>query len=285
MNACGVMDTTWEELVALASSRLGAVVMKTATIRPREGNPTPRYARFKYGSIQAMGLPNLGYKAYIKFSEELKKFGKPVIASVFGFNLDEYEFLVSEFQKSEVSAIEVNVSCPNAGEGIPAYNTKYLDEVLSRVTSIGDKPIGLKLPPYLTEKDVKEVSSIIKKYNVSYITLVNSYPTGLVIGEDEKPLIVPRNGFGGIGGESLKPIALANVAMFGKSMKDVYIAGVGGISSGKDVLDFFLAGADVVQLGTVLKENGLSAISEIEREFMDLLRGRSIEEIKGKALG
>ena len=284
MNASGVMDTSWDELKQLAVSNTGAVVMKTCTLEPREGNPKPRYGRFDCGSIQAMGLPNLGYKSYLEFAEKLKKLGKPVVASVFGFNTKEYEFLVSRFQDSSVDAIEVNLSCPNADVGIPAYNLELMDEILGAISDLGEKPIGLKLPPYLTLNDVDRMARVIERHSVSYLTLINSYPTGLVIGDDERPIIVPRNGFGGLSGDCIKPIALANVAMFRKKLRDVYIIGVGGISSGKDVLDFFLVGADAVQIGTALKDEGISALQRIEKEFLTVLGDRRVSDIKGKAL-
>ena len=150
LNASGVNDSTLEELEEIAKSDSAAVMTKSCTVEPRKGSEEPRYFRLPLGSIQSMGLPNLGYKEYLKFIPGLKKYGKPVIVSVAGFSPDEYRIMVKAFQESEVDLIEVNLSCHNIGGKQPvAYNLKQTEEVLSKISGLGEKPIGLKLPPIL----------------------------------------------------------------------------------------------------------------------------------------
>ena len=99
-NASGPLDSTLSELENISNSESSAVMMKSCTVEPREGNQGPRYTKLPFGSIQSMGLPNLGYKKYIEFASQLKKYNKPIIASVAGLSVEDYEKMVSTFQKS-----------------------------------------------------------------------------------------------------------------------------------------------------------------------------------------
>lgn len=170
-NASGPLDSTYEELENIANSKSSAIVMKSCTIEPRKGNQEPRYVRLPLGAIQAMGLPNLGYQEYIRFSSQLKKFNKPIIASVAGLSADDYETMVIAFQNSDVDLIEVNLSCPSL-EGKPqvAYDLEQTEEILRKISNLGKKPIGLKLPPFYDFVHYKQMADLIKKYNIDFIS-------------------------------------------------------------------------------------------------------------------
>ena len=145
LNASGPNDSTLKELEIIANSVSSAIIMKSCTIELRKGNIKPRYDRLPLGSIQCMGLPNLGYQEYVKFASQLRKFNKPIIASVAGLCVNDYQKMVEAFQKSEVDLIEVNLSCPNLeGEPQVGYGFEQTEEVLSRISNSGGKPIGLK---------------------------------------------------------------------------------------------------------------------------------------------
>lgn len=193
-NASGPLDSTLKELETIANSASSAIVMKSCTIQPREGNEKPRYVRLPYGSIQSMGLPNLGYRKYVKFASQLKKYNKPVIASVSGLSIKDYQTMIGAFQKSDVDLIEVNLSCPNL-EGKPqvAYDFEQTEKVLSAISKLGDKPLGLKLPPYYDFVHHKQMTEIISKYRISFITCINSVGNTLIIDpETESPVIKPK---------------------------------------------------------------------------------------------
>lgn len=232
-NASGPLDSTLEELENIASSKSSAIVMKSCTIEPREGNQEPRYIRLPLGSIQSMGLPNLGYQEYIKFASRLKKYNKPVIASVAGLSVEDYKKMIEAFQNSDVDLIEVNLSCPNL-EGKPqiAYDFEQIEKVLCNISNLGKKPIGLKLPPFYDFVHHKQMADLIKKYKISFITCINSVGNTLIIDpEFETPVIKPKKGFGGLCGDYIKPIALANVRAFYELLENkVSIFGVGGIN-------------------------------------------------------
>jgi len=287
-NASGPLDSTLEELEIIANSKSSAIVMKSCTIEPREGNQEPRYVNLPLGSIQSMGLPNLGYQEYVGFSSRLKRFDKPIIASVAGLSVEDYEKMVSAFQNSDVDLIEVNLSCPNL-EGKPqvAYDLEQTEKVLHRISSLGKKPIGLKLPPFYDFVHHKQMANLIKRYNICFITCMNSVGNTLIIDpETEAPVIKPKKGFGGLCGDYIKPIALANVRAFYELLDNkISIFGVGGIKTGIDAFEFLLVGADAVQVATTFEKEGPTCFARINSELEEILRRKgynSIEEVKGK---
>jgi dihydroorotate dehydrogenase (fumarate) len=282
-NASGPRCTTPEELETLAQSESAAVMMKTCTIEPREGNPEPRYATFDAYAIQAMGLPNHGYKAYVEYAGELTQHNKPVIASVAGFSVPEYVTMVDAFQTGDVSLIELNLSCPNI-EGKPqvAYDFEQTEAVLKAVEGHSTVPLGLKLPAFLDSVLIDRMSALIEKYGVAFVTCVNSIGNALIIDPDtQTPAIKARRGFGGLSGPAIKPIALGNVRAFYERLGDrVDIIGVGGIESGVDAFEFLLAGASSVQVGANYEDRGPSCFSRINRELSDILEGKGYATVK-----
>ncbi|MDE1849070.1 MAG: dihydroorotate oxidase [Nanoarchaeota archaeon] len=286
-NASGIKDVAYEELKAIAESNSAAIVMKSCTPEPRSGNEEPRYMRLPFGAIQSMGLPNLGYKEYIRIAAELKKYRKPIIASVAGLSPDDFPKIVRAFQNSDVNLIEVNLSCPNL-EGKPqiAYDFNAADELLGSISNLGYKPIGIKLPPYYDLAHFKKIADIIKSHNISFITCINSVGNTLAIDpENETPLIKPKSGLGGLSGGYIKNIALANVKIFRELLGNrISIFGVGGINSGTDAFEFLLAGADAVQIGTVFEKEGIHCFRRINEEFESIMKRKgygSVLEARG----
>ncbi len=269
-NASGPKCVTLEELEVIGKSKSSAILIKSCTLEPRIGNPEPRYLYVPLGSINSMGLPNLGYKKYIEMVPELKKFGKPVIASVAGLTLEDNLEIIKAFNKSEIDAIELNLSCPNLpGKPQVAYDFTRTDEVMKKVMKISRKPLGVKLPPYFDFAHFEEIAKIMNRHKPRFVSTINSIGNGLIIdAENEIAVIKPKGGFGGIGGDYVKPTALANVRKLYELLhKDVDVIGVGGIKSGKDVFEFILAGAKAVQLGTVFMQEGPKSFERVNREF------------------
>jgi dihydroorotate dehydrogenase (fumarate) len=276
-NASGPACTTLEELEILEISASGGVTMKSCSPEPREGNPSPRYIEVELGSINSMGLPNHGYKKYLEYAEILKQKypQKPIIASIVGFCPEDFLLLVDAFQKSPfVDVLEVNLSCPNVvGKPQIAYDFETTDELLKKIFAIfdGEKPIGFKLPPYFDPAHTQMMADILVKYPLDFITCINSVGNTLIIDpETQSPLIKPKGGLGGLGGDYIKPVALANVRMFYKLLgHKVQIIGCGGIKNGVDVFEHLLAWASFVQLGTVFGREGRDCFSRIEQELKD----------------
>jgi dihydroorotate dehydrogenase (fumarate) len=288
MNAAGARCVTKEELEALARSRSGAIVTKSMTLEPRQGNPEPRYYGFPGGSINSMGLPNLGYRAYAQLIPELRKFGKPVIASVAGFTEEDFVTIATAINQSHPDLIEVNLSCPNVpGEPQIGYDIKASERLLARVRKVVSTPMGVKLPPYFDPAHQEQMARVLERIGVEFLSLINSVGNGLVVDPEREAVVIkPKGGFGGLGGTLIKPVALANVRAFWKLFNGrVPIIGTGGVMTGRDAFEHLLCGASAVQVGTALVEEGYGVFERLERELMVELEKKgypTVEACRGK---
>lgn len=288
-NTAGPADVTLDELEIIAQSKSPAITMKSCTRQARDGNPEPRYADLEFGSINSMGLPNLGYKEYIKFAKTLKKkHKKPVIASISGMTLEDNVIMFKAFNASPVDIIEFNPGSPNTiGKPIVGYDFEEMEKLLDAVSKVCKKPLGVKLPPYFDLVHFDQMADIIKKYPVKFVTCINSIGNGLVINPyTEKPLIKPKGGFGGIGGKYIKFTALANVRRFYQLFEDkIQVIGVGGVDCGVDAFEFILAGASAVQIGTAFLQKGPSIFNKVQSELRDIMESKGykrLSDFRGK---
>lgn len=297
MNASGPKCTTLPELQDLQRSNSGCIVSKSATLESRLGNPEPRYWDDELGSINSMGLPNKGYQYYLESS---KLISKPFIMSINGLTLEDTLQIVSEVCLEEkVAGMEINLSCPNIiGKGQLAYDLEKMDTYLHAVFQTLEKQkdrvkgqiIGLKLPPYFDLHWYPQVTQILKKYPINFITCVNSIGNGLLVDlENETTRIRPKDGMGGIGGIYIKPIGLSNVRNFylefQKQGVSIQVIGCGGIKSGEDVLEYILCGASAVQIGTQLWREGPNVFKRVEGEVQKWLTKKNVShimELQGK---
>lgn len=288
MNASGALCVTREELLALGRSRAGAIVTKSMTVEPRQGNPSPRYYAFPGGSINSMGLPNLGYKAYAELIPELKRFGKPVIASVAGLCEDDFPVIAEAINGSRPDLIELNLSCPNIpGKPQIGYDAETSERLLKRVRKIITVPMGVKLPPYFDPAHHQLMGDVIGRCGVDFLNLINSVGNGLVIDPATETVVIkPKGGFGGLGGTIIKPVALANVRAFWKHFNGrMPIIGAGGVMNGVDAFEHVLCGASAVQIGTVLVEEGLAVFGRLEMELAAQLSKqgyKTLDDCRGK---
>lgn len=274
MNAAGALCVTREELVALGQSGSGAIVTKSMTVEPRQGNPEPRYYGFPGGSINSMGLPNLGYKAYAELIPDLKRFGKPVIASVAGLCEDDFPIIAAVINAAQPDLIEVNLSCPNIpGKPQIGYDPDTSERVIKRVRSLITVPMGLKLPPYFDPAHHEVMGKVIGRHGVDFLNMINSVGNGLVVDPEREAVVIkPKGGFGGLGGRIIKPVALANVRAFYKLFQGkIPIIGTGGVVDGMDAFEHVLCGASAVQIGTVLVEEGLGSFDRLNNELTAVL--------------
>lgn len=288
-NASGARCTESEELFELEKSKAGAVLTKSCTLNEREGNQKPRYFGFDGFSINSMGIPNHGFEYYAN----LKITKKPYFLSVSGLSVDEnLQLLGYVKERPNVSAVELNVSCPNIiGKPQLGYDIKGLDEFLDKVQKIwedNEKPLGLKLPPYFDISHFESVAQVIRLHPcIRFLTCSNSFGNGLWIDSDSESVVIkPKNGFGGVGGKAMKATTLANVHKFYQLLGDsVDIIGCGGVTSGKDIFELILCGAKCVQIGTQFMEYGTIVFSKYLRELktiMELKGYTTIENFRGK---
>lgn len=282
MNAAGALCVTRDELLALGRSRAGAIVTKSMTVEPRQGNPEPRYYGFSGGSINSMGLPNLGYRAYAELIPELKRFGKPVIASVAGLCEDDFPTIAAVINAAKPDLIEVNLSCPNIpGKPQIGYDPEASERLLQRVRKVITVPMGVKLPPYFDPAHHQVMGNVIGRCGVDFLNMINSVGNGLVVDPDRETVVIkPKGGFGGLGGALIKPVALANVRAFYKHFQGrIPIIGTGGVVNGVDAFEHLLCGASAIQVGTVLVEEGLEVFGRLETELAAQLKRKNYGSI------
>ena len=287
MNAAGALCVTREELEALGRCRSGAIVTKSMTPAFRQGNPEPRYYSFPGGSINSMGLPNLGYPAYVTIIPTLRRFGKPVIASIAGLSPPDFLEAARAITAVSPDLIEVNLSCPNI-QGKPqiGYDVEASRSLLLELKDIVTVPMGVKLPPYFDPVHHEATARMLQDVGVDFLSVINSVGNGLVVDPDkERVVIKPKGGFGGLGGTMIKPVALANVRAFWKLFDGrIPIIGTGGIISGTDVFEHILCGASAVQIGTALVDEGVGVFQRLEQELGELLQRKgyaSLLECRG----
>lgn len=315
INASGCMCATNKMLDELRSGDPAGICTKSCTIKPREGNPEPRYWEHEEGmmTLNSMGLPNLGvdyYLDYFKTSNNNYDGWRCMSLAVLGPIEDTYTMLEKIIQPgSPVDAIEFNLSCPNLeGKEIIAYDKPALQTLLfdiekqcerliakskSRDPEFSAPEFGIKLPPYWQFSDYREIAQMLNPTWLSFIHTVNSVPNALVVDpEREETVIHPKQGFGGLGGEIIKPIALANIRGFylafqelGGAWDKIRIIGCGGVSTGQDVFEMILVGADAVSIGSQLLIEGAGCISRIAGELSNIMRQKgytSLDEFRGR---
>lgn len=289
MNAAGVYCYSIEELALIDQSAAGSFVTKTATPDFREGNPEPRYVNTELGSINSMGLPNMGLEYYLNHLIDLQvqRPEKVYFLSLTAFSPSEIHESLKKVEKSTFSGfVELNLSCPNVpGKSQIAYDFETTDAILKEVFSYYTKPLGIKLPPYFDIVHFDQAAACFNQYPLAFINCINSIGNGLVI-EDEQVVIKPKQGFGGLGGDYIKPTALANVHAFYQRLNpSISIIGTGGVRTGRDVFEHILCGASMVQVGTALQKEGPAIFERLTKELHAIMAEKgytSLEDFKGK---
>ena len=289
MNAAGVACMTVEELEEVRQSAAGSFVTKTATLEAREGNPEPRYRDVPLGSINSMGLPNQGIDYYLDYLLSLQESQpeRTFFLSLVGMSPDETHTLLKKVQNSGFKGItELNLSCPNVpGKPQIAYDFETTERILGEAFGYFDKPLGIKLPPYFDIVHFDQAAEVFNRHPLKFVNCVNSIGNGMYI-EDESVVIRPKNGFGGIGGEYIKPTALANVHAFYQRLNpSIQIIGTGGVYTGRDAFEHILCGASMVQIGTALHQQGVEVFERVSLGLKAIMVQKgyeTLEEFKGK---
>lgn len=290
-NASGPRCTSAEELDILRTSVLGAFVSKSATAHPREGNPAPRYIDLPMGSINSMGIPNFGIDFYLDYYKKHHSvIDKPFFLSIAGLTLEENIAMLKKIRQADFSSlVELNLSCPNVpGKPQTAYDFEQTLRLLEQVFDCYPNSLGVKLPPYFDFIHFEQMADILNRFPLQFVTCINSIGNGLFVNvENESVVIKPKEGFGGMGGDYVKPTALANVRRFYTLLrKDIQIIGCGGIKTGADVFEHILCGASAVQIGTqLMKEEVTHCSARILAELEELMNQKGytrLEDFKGK---
>lgn len=238
----------FEDVVHL--NKLGGFVVKGLSAEPMAGNPPPRLFETPAGMLNAIGLQNIGARAFIE--EKLPKLRKikniVVFANVFGYTREDYERSIEILNEGEdIAAYELNVSCPNTVAGGIQFGSdpRALDEVVNTAKRIARRPLIVKLSPNVTS--IAQMAHVAQEAGADAISLVNTFVAMAIDAETRKPRIA--NVTAGLSGPAIKPIALRMVYDASRAVH-IPVIGMGGISTAADIVEFMLAGATAVQVGT-----------------------------------
>ena len=282
--ASGILGYSSESLRRVAKSGAGAVVTKSIGVEPRVGYSNPTLVQAEAGLINAMGLPNPGINAYsqeIKFSKTVLRV--PIIVSVFGYSVEEYAEVAKKAADAGADAVELNVSCPHVkqtGAEI-GQNPKLLMEVVQSVKAAVNKPLIVKLSPNVADITVPAYAAV--EAGADALTVTNTLKAMAIDAETTLPILA--NVRGGLSGPAIKPVALRCVYDIHEAYADVPIIGCGGISDWRDAVEFFLAGASAVQIGTAVAVD-IQVFQTINKGVETYLRRKhfgSVKEIVGFA--
>jgi dihydroorotate dehydrogenase (NAD+) catalytic subunit len=257
---------------------LGAVVAKGISLKPMEGNPSPRICETPCGMLNAIGLQNVGLKKFLKEKlPYLRKFDTRVIVNVFGNTINEYVKLSKALDNAGVDAIELNVSCPNVKKGGMIFGTdkKALAGLIAKVRQSVNKAILItKLSPNVS--NIQEFSRIAEDAGSDALSLINTIPAIAIDIETRKPKLA--NITGGLSGPAIKPIAVRMVWEASKAVK-IPVIGIGGIINAEDAIEFILAGATAIEVGTANFVNP-KATTEIIEGIEAYLQRKGILDVK-----
>ncbi len=284
MTASGTFGYGTEYSHLFDIQRLGAIVSKGTTLKPREGNPQPRIAETACGVLNAIGLQNIGAEALIRDKAPVwTGWQVPVIVNIAGDTIDEYARLASRLDGvAGISALEVNIGCPNIKVGGAEFGAspESAARVTTAVKAATSLPVLVKLTP--NTKDITKVAIAVARAGADAISLINTIKGMAIDTTRRRPLL--GNISGGLSGPAVKPVALYMVYQVAGAV-DVPVVGCGGIATAGDALEFLMAGASAVQVGTANLSNpqaSLEVIEGIER-FMAKEGVADITELIGLA--
>ena len=284
MTASGTFGYGTEYSALFDIQRLGAIICKGTTLKPREGNPQPRLVETASGVINSIGLQNIGVKALIKEKAPVWAMWRvPVIVNIAGDTVEEYGKLAQELDGVEgIRGIEVNISCPNVKAGGAAFgaDAESAAAVTRAVKAATSLPIMIKLTP--NAGDIVGVARAVVDAGADAVSLINSVKGMAIDIKTRRPTI--GNVTGGLSGPAIKPLALTLVYEVAGAVK-VPVIGCGGIANAQDALEFIMAGASAIQVGSATYSNPRASLDVLEgiRSFMEKEGIKKLGEIIGAA--
>lgn len=257
-------------------SSLGGVITKGVAAQPWEGNPTPRIAETYGGMINAVGLQNPGIDYFIENElPYLRQCNNNIIVNIAGRTIEEYCQVVEKLNDTDVDMLEVNISCPNVKEGGIGFgtSTKMAGAVTKAVKKLTNKPVIMKLTPNVT--DITEIAKAVEAEGADCISLINTLLGMKIDVHKGKPVV--WNKVGGFSGPAIKPVAVRMVYQVRRAVK-LPIIGLGGITTGEDVVEFLMAGADAVSIGTAALVNPTAPV-DILNELVEFMENNGLQTI------
>lgn len=281
MTASGTFGSGEEYSEFVDLNKLGAVVTKGVANVPWEGNPTPRVAEVYGGMLNAIGLQNPGIDLFIdRDIPFLKKYDTKIIVNVCGHTTEEYIDVVERLSDQPVDLLEINISCPNVKEGGIAFgqNPEALYGITKAVKAVAKQPIIMKLSPNVT--DITEMAKAAEAAGADALSLINTI-TGMKIDIHRRTFAV-ANKTGGLSGPAIKPVAVRMVYQVAHAVQ-IPIIGMGGIMTGEDAIEFIMAGATAVSVGTATFHDPMASVKVVEgiEAYMKQYGVEDINELRG----
>lgn len=248
LSASGTYGSGWEARDFSPLSRVGALVSKTVTVRPRHGNPPPRIAETPSGMLNSIGLENKGADYFLAETlPRMKTLCPRIVINIGGEAIEEFVELAERFCSAGVDALEVNLSCPNVQEGRLLFSTdaRMCERAVAAVKKVATVPVFAKLSPNVT--DIVSIARGAEQGGADAITAINTLIGMAVDWRKRKPVL--GRGIGGLSGPAIKPVALRMVHEVSRAVR-IPVVGVGGARTAEDVLEFVCAGASAVEVGT-----------------------------------
>ncbi|UCF13808.1 MAG: dihydroorotate dehydrogenase [Thermoplasmatales archaeon] len=281
--ASGIMDEDAGSMKRIIECDAGAIVTKSIGLNAREGYPNPTVIELDYGILNAMGLPNPGIKQYQQEIVQLKNSKTPVIGSIYGAITKEFIELAKKMEDYSVTALELNLSCPHAKSyGLElGCDPKLVQEITSSVKDQVSIPVFVKISPNVT--NIVKIAKAAEDGNADAIVAINTVKGMKIDLELGKPIL--SNKIGGYSGMAIKPIGIRCVYDIAKNI-NIPIIGVGGITTGEDALEYIMAGASAVQIGSGVYYRGLDIFKKVCVEIGQLMKAygyKNLPEIIGVA--
>ncbi|QUH28386.1 dihydroorotate dehydrogenase [Vallitalea guaymasensis] len=281
MTASGTFGSGKEYSEFVDLNRLGGVVVKGVASKEWLGNPVPRIAETYGGMLNAVGLQNPGVDVFIEEDIPfLRKYDTKIIVNIAGKTVDEYVGVAKKLQDADIDMIELNISCPNVKEGGVAFGTdpKMAEYVTSQVKKHAKQPLIVKLSPNVT--DITEIARAVEAGGADCVSLINTLLGMKIDIYKRKPVLANR--VGGFSGPAIKPVAVRMVNQVYNSIK-LPIIGLGGICNGEDAIEFMLAGATGVAVGTANFMNPRATVDVIEgiERYMESMGVKDVGELIG----
>lgn len=277
MTASGTFGSGMEYGEMVDLNRLGAVVTKGIANVPWPGNPTPRVTEVYGGMLNAIGLQGPGVDVFIERDIPfLKQYDTKIIVNVCGKTKEDYVDVVERLGDTDVDMLEINISCPNVKEGGIAFgqDPRCAEEITAAVKKVARQPVIMKLSPNVT--DITEMARAVEAGGADVVSLINTL-TGMKIDINRRTFAL-ANKTGGLSGPAVKPVAVRMVYQVAGAVK-IPVIGMGGIMTAEDALEFILAGATAVSVGTANFVNP-SATVEIAEGIEDYMRRNHVEDIR-----
>jgi dihydroorotate dehydrogenase (NAD+) catalytic subunit len=283
MTASGTFGYGLEMAKELDIQRLGAIVCKGTTLRRRRGNPQPRTVETPAGMLNSIGLQNMGVEALIRDIAPIwATWRVPVVVNIAGESIEEYARLARRLDGvAGVSGLELNISCPNVATGMAFGSSSQMTaEVTAAVRRESTLPVIVKLTPNVS--DIASVAQAAADAGADALTLINTFPAMAIDIKNRRPALGWT--FGGLSGPALKPIALRLVYQTAAAV-DIPLIGCGGIMSGLDAIEYIMAGASAVQVGTATFVNPRAALDVVEgiERFMQEEGATDVDQLIGVA--